>query len=349
MKRYFDPLLLCKPAPGLAAYPEPAQETVLNQGQAQKYCNPGWKSSKSGHDPGHKMNRQAPSLRRGDGWLVRFSLWLLGISLITGVHAAGIPTVDVGVIAQQIRSYQQQLRDFETQLQQVSLNSEQLTMLNRQFSQTLKEYDDYLRQVRGLHRVISRKDWNGLFQTLRNHYGISPYSRITKVQESGNAGRRAIDSEVGKLYTVPAQVDQVRRQIATVGVDPEPWVTHAQRQRTRYEAYRDQLELAKDSNRELLDRYRKIRITKNNFNLGDKSDLNALQTVVTSNFHIIDELQALNKIQNQRLLHTNHEYIQALSMAEAQRQAEAERLEKVVTAEKPLRSFRWSDLNISDR
>ena len=285
--------------------------------------------------------------RSAEGWPMRFSLWLLGISLITGVHAAGIPTVDVGVIAQQIRSYQQQLRDFETQLQQVSLNSEQLTMLNRQFSQTLKEYDDYLRQVRGLHRVISRKDWNGLFQTLRNYYGISPYSRITKISEVGSAGRHAIDTEVGKLYTVPAQVDQVRRQIATLGVDPEPWVTQAQRQRIRYEAYRDQLELAKDSNRELLERYRKIRITKDNFDLGDKSDLNALQTVATSNFHIIDELQALNKTQNLRLLHTNHEYIQALSMAEAQRQAEAERLEKVVTGGKPLRSFRWSDLNIS--
>ena len=60
--------------------------------------------------------------RSAEGWPMRFSLWLLGISLITGVHAAGIPTVDVGVIAQQIRSYQQQLRDFETQLQQVSLN-----------------------------------------------------------------------------------------------------------------------------------------------------------------------------------------------------------------------------------
>ncbi len=344
MKRYIDPLLLYKPAPGLAAYLEPAQET-----EAHKYCKSGWKSGESGHGLGHKLNRQESGLRRADGWLIRISLWLLGISLITGVHAAGIPTVDVGVIAQQIRSYQQQLRDFETQLQQVSLNSEQLTTLNKQFSQTLREYDDYLQQVKGLHRVISRRDWNGLFQTLRNHYGISPYSRIATVHGVGDIGRRAIDSEVGKLYTVPAQVDQVRRQIATVGVDPEPWVIQAQKQRTRYEAYRDQLELAKDSNRELLERYRKIRITKNNFNLGDKSDLNALQTVVTSNFHIIDELQALNKTQNQRLLHTNHGYIQALSMAEAQRQAEAERLEKVVTGGNPLRSFRWSDLNISHR
>ena len=276
-------------------------------------------------------------------------LLLLGFSLITGVNAAGIPTIDAGVIAQQIRAYQQQLRDFETQLQQVNLNSEQLTALNRQFSQTLKEYDDYLQQVSGLHRVISRKDWNGLFQTLRNQYGISPYSQIATVHEVGSAGRRAIDAEVDKLYSVPAQVEQVRRQIAPVVVDPEPWVTQAQRQRTRYEAYRDQLELAKDSNRELLERYRKIRVTKNNFNLEDKSDLNALQTAVTANFHIIDELQALNKIQNQRLLHTNHEYMQALSMAEAQRQAEAARLEKMVTDGKPSRSFRWRELNMSDK
>ena len=284
-----------------------------------------------------------------NGWFLRISLLLLGTSLISGAHAAGIPTVDVGVIAEQIRSFQQQLKDYETQLQQVGLNSEQLATLNRQFSQTLKQYDDYLQQVKGLHRVISRKDWNGLFQTLTNYYGISPYSRITRVHEIGDAGRNAIDLEVGKLYNVPAKVDQVRHQISSIGVDPEAWVAQAERRRARYETYRDQLEFVKDSNRELLERYKKIGITKNNFNLGDKSDLNALQTVVTSNFHIIDELQALNKAQNLRLLHANHEYIQALSKAEAQRQAEAERLEKAVTREKPSQPFRWSDLRVSHK
>ena len=199
-----------------------------------------------------------PLLDRCDGWLLRFSLLLLGTALISGVHAAGIPTVDVGVIAEQIRSYQQQLRDFETQLHQVGLNSEQLDTLNRQFSQTMKQYDDYLQQVKGLQRVISRKDWNGLFQTLRDYYGISPYSRIAKVHEIGNAGRRAIDVEVGRLYDVPAKADQVRHQISSIGVDPEPWVAQTKRHRARYETYRDQLELANGSNRELQERYRKI-------------------------------------------------------------------------------------------
>ena len=266
--------------------------------------------------------------------------------LVSAVHAAGIPTVDAGAIARHILAYQQQLRDFETQLQQVNLNSEQLATLNRQFSQTLKQYDDYLQQVRGLQRVISRKDWNGLFQVLRNQYGISPYSRIAKVGRSGSAGRNAIDAEVDKLYRVPAQADQVRHRFAAAGVDPEPWVTQAQRHRARYEAYRDQLELAGDGNRELMERYRKIRITKENFDLGDKSDLNALQTAVTTNFHMIDELQALNKIQNQRLLHSNHDYMHALSMAEAERRAEAERLERVVNRRTASRSFRWRDLNM---
>ena len=271
---------------------------------------------------------------------------LLCCFLISAAHAGGIPTVDAGVIARQIRAYQQQLRDFETQLQQVNLNSEQLTMLNRQFSQSLKQYDDYLQQVRGLQRAISRKNWNALFQTLKNQYGISPYSRIANIGSTGGAGRSAIDAEVDKLYRVPAQAEQVRRRFAAASVDPEPWATQAQRHRARYEAYRDQLELARDGNRELMERYRKIGITKNNFDLGDKSDLNALQTAVTTNFHIIDELQALNKIHNQRLLHTNHDYIHALSMAQAQRRAEAERLERVVDRKTTPRSFRWRDLNL---
>ena len=106
------------------------------------------------------------------------------------------------------------------------------------------------------------------------------------------------------------------------------------------------MELAGDGNRELMERYRNVGITKENFDLGDKSDLNALQTAVTANFHIIDELQALNKIQNQRLLHGNHDYMHALSMAEAQRRAEAERLEQVVNRTTAPRSFRWRDLNM---
>ena len=266
--------------------------------------------------------------------------------LINAAYGAGIPTVDAGAIARQILAYQQMLRDFEAQLQQVNLNSEQLTMLNRQFSQSLKQYDDYLEQVAGLQRVISRRDWNGLFQVLRNQYGISPYSRIAKIGRSGSAGRSAIDAEVDKLYRVPTEAGQVRRRFTAVGVNPEPWITQAQRHRARYEAYRDQLELAGDGNRELMERYRKIRITKENFDLGDKSDLNALQTGVTTNFHIIDELQALNKIQNQRLLHGNHDYMHALSMAEAQRRAEAERLERAVNRRTALGSFRWRDLNM---
>ena len=106
------------------------------------------------------------------------------------------------------------------------------------------------------------------------------------------------------------------------------------------------MELAGDGNRELMERYRNVGITKENFDLGDKSDLNALQTAVTTNFHIIDELQALNKIQNQRLLHGNHDYMHALSMAEAQRRAEAERLERAVNGRTAPRSFRWRDLNM---
>ena len=266
--------------------------------------------------------------------------------LISAAHGAGIPTVDAGAIARQIIAYQQQLRDFEIQLQQANLNNEQLSTLNRQFSQTLKQYNDYLQQVRGLQRVISRKDWNGLFQTLENQYGISPYSRIAKIGRTGNAARDAIDAEVEKLYRVPGRTGQVRRRFADAGVDPAPWEAQAQRHRARYEAYRDQLELAMGGNRQLMERYRKIGITKENFDLGDKSDLNALQTAVTTNFHIIDELQALNKIQNQRLLHSNHDYIHALSVAEAQRQAEAERLKRAVNRTTAPRSFRWRDLRL---
>ena len=270
----------------------------------------------------------------------------LCIFLAGAAHGAGIPTVDAGVIARQIIAYQQQLRDFEAQLQQVNLNSEQLAALNRQFSQTLKQYDDYLLQVRGLQRVISRKDWRGLFQELRNQYGISPYSRIANIGAGGSAGRSAIDAEVDKLYRVPAQGDQVRRRFAAAGVDPEPWAAQAQRHRARYEAYRDQLEFSGESSRELMERHRKIGITKENFDLGDKSDLNALQTAVTANFHIIDELQALNKVQNRRLLHTNHDYMHALSMAQAQRRSEAERLERARNRATTPRTFRWRDLRL---
>ena len=277
----------------------------------------------------------------------RFLLIPVLCCLLAGnARAGGIPTVDAGVIAQQVRAYQQLLRDFEVQLQQVGLGREQLSMLNRQFGQALKEYDDYLQQVRGLQRVISRRDWEGLFQTLKNQYGISPYARIAGNRARGNAGRDVIDAEVDKLYQVPAQVEQVRRQLAAAGLDPAPWAAQARRQRARYQAYRDQLELARDGNRELLERYRNVRITKDNFNLGDKSDLNALQTAVTADFHVIDELQALNKNQNLRLLHANHEYIQALSAAEAQRRAEAGRLERVADRTRAARTFRWRDLNM---
>ena len=185
----------------------------------------------------------------------RLSALALSFFLGAGAQSAGIPTVDAGVIAQQIRAYQHQLRDFESQLAQVGLNRDQLGALNRQFSQTLKEYEDYLRQVRGLGNVISRKDWAGLFQTLKHRHGVSAYSRIPIVTATGDAGRRVIDAQVGSLYAVPAAADEVRQGLESIGLDPSPWVAAAERRRARYEAYRDQLEVVKDSNQALLERH----------------------------------------------------------------------------------------------
>ncbi len=292
---------------------------------------------------GRRGRACAGAIRRGAHGAALLALCLLG----GRGHAAGIPTVDVGVIAQQVRSYQQQLQDFEAQLRQVGLGHEQLTMLNRQLAQTVKEYDDYLLQVRGLNRLISREDWNRLFQVLKRQYGVSAYARIPALRAAGGAGRQAIDAEVGAVYAVPAEVGAARRQVEDIGLEPAPWAARAQRQRVRYEVYRDQLEAAKDGNRELLERHARVRITRQNFNLGDKSDLNALQTAVTSNFHVIDELQALNRVQNQRLLHANHDYMHALSVAEAQRRAEAARLEAAVRRAAPSPSFRWGSLDVT--
>lgn len=277
----------------------------------------------------------------------RLSALILSLFLGEGAQSAGIPTVDAGVLAQQIRAYQQQLRDFESQLAQVGLNRDQLAALNRQFDQTLKEYDDYLRQMRGLGNVISRQDWAGLFQTLKHRHGVSAYSRIPVVTATGEAGRRVIDAQVGSLYAVPADADEVRQALEAIGLDPSPWVAAAERRRARYEAYRDQLESVKDGNQALLARHRKVKTTKDNFDLGDKSDLNALHTIATANFHLIDELQALNRIQHQRLLHEDHSYMQALSAAEAQRAAEAARLQEAVNRARGPRAFRWGALRVT--
>ena len=81
----------------------------------------------------------------------------------------------------------------------------------------------------------------------------------------GQAGRQAIDLQVGALYTVPAKAADVRRQIEATGAGPEPWVINAERQRARYEAYRDQLEIAKDSNLELLERLQEDQDNKRQF------------------------------------------------------------------------------------
>ena len=81
--------------------------------------------------------------------------------------------------------------------------------------------------------------------------------------------------------------------------------------------------------------------------MGDKSDLNALHTIATANFHLLDELQALNRIQHQRLLHEDHDYMEALSAAEAQRAAEAARLQEAVNRAPGPRAFRWGALRVT--
>ena len=276
----------------------------------------------------------------------RHSLILLLLFLPLLVSAGGIPVIDATAIARQITQYQQTLRDYSNQLRQLGMENNQYLQMIKDYNQQIKEYQDYLRQVKGLKSVISRKDWNGLFHKVSSYYGSGSYSKIATITGTGSVVRDQIDSKIGNIYAVPATATSVGQEMGQIVDDPEPWVSVADKQRLLYEKYRSQMEIVAKNNQEILKRSNNIERSRAIMNLEDKTDLQTIQNIATSNYHIVDELQANNQIQNQVLLHQNQRIIRELDAAETMRRREYERLLELQNRPVQKHTFHWSDVEL---
>ena len=276
----------------------------------------------------------------------RLKLIVLLLLLPTLVSAGGIPVIDTTAIARQITQYQQTLRDYANQLRQLGVENKQYVQMIRDYNQQLKEYQDYLRQVQGLKNIISRKDWDALFHKVSSYYGSGTYAEIPKLTGTGQTLRDQIDNRVGELYAIPATGSSVGQDMSQLVDDPEPWVSVADKQRALYEKYRSQMEIVARNNAELKNRSRNVDDARSFLSLDNKTDLQTMHNLATSNYLIIDELQANNQIQNQILLHQNQRIIQELDAAETVRRREHNRLVDVTNRPVQKHTFHWSDVDL---
>ncbi len=156
--------------------------------------------------------------------------------------------------------------------------------------------------------------------------------------------RDHIDRSIGELYSIPPKTTEVSKQMSPLVRNSQAWLETAGKRRNLYEQYRSQMQIVAHNNNELSSRSNKIQRSRSLFKLDDKTDLQALQNVATSNYHILDELQASNQIQNQVLLHQNQRVIQALDAAESVRLREYQRLKALLNRPVQKNSFHWSEV-----
>ncbi len=273
-----------------------------------------------------------------------YTLFVPFLLLPSFVHSGGIPVIDATAIARQITQYQQTLKDYSTQLKTLGVENQQHLQMVKDYQQQIKEYKDYLHQVQGLRNIISRKDWDALFHTVSSYYGTGTYAGIATNINSGASLRDHIDRSIGELYSIPPKTTEVSKQMSPLVRNSQAWLETAGKRRNLYEQYRSQMEIVARNNNELSSRSNKIQRSRSLFKLDDKTDLQALQNVATSNYHILDELQASNQIQNQVLLHQNQRVIQALDAAESVRLREYQRLKALLNRPVQKNSFHWSEV-----
>ena len=100
------------------------------------------------------------------------------------------------------------------------------------------------------------------------------------------------------------------------------------------------------NNAELKKRASNVTTNRQLLNLEDKTDLQTLHNIASSNYHIVDELEAGVQIQNQILLHQNEKHIRELAAVEELRRREYQRLLELQNRPLQQHTFQWSDVDL---
>ena len=257
--------------------------------------------------------------------------------------ASGFPVVDIASVAQAVADYSNQLLQYTEQMQQTIFQESQLAQLVATYEQTMTSYYHMLTQMKGLQRLIDRRDYMAIMKKFSNVIDMYPGNAPDfKSKEWIAKGK-----DLSKMYNRVSDARDLEDAIRAIPFDAksqELQETAAQQANTMDQMAVGQSLFSEGMNDELLTNVERAgEVATKRRSLGPEDHLATLQLMAEQNELTIESDQQANAIANAQLQYSNQMPAHFFARQNLARQATLKETEQTLNSEIVIDNSKLSD------
>lgn len=257
--------------------------------------------------------------------------------------ASGFPVVDIASVAQAVADYSNQLLQYTEQMQQTILEQSQLAQLIATYEQTMTSYYHMLSQMRGLQRLISKRDYMAIMTKFSNVVDMYPGNSPNFQSKEWIAKGK----DLSKMYNRVADARDLETAIRAIPFDAksqEIQETAAAQANTMDQMAVGQSLFSEGMNDELLTNVERAgEVADKRRSLGPEDHLATLQLMAEQNELSIESVQQANAIANAQLQYSNQLPAHFFARQNLARQATLESTKEQLSTEIVIDNSKLSD------
>ena len=257
--------------------------------------------------------------------------------------ASGFPVVDIASVAQAVADYSNQLLQYTEQMQQTIFQESQLAQLVATYEQTMTSYYHMLTQMKGLQRLIDRRDYMAIMKKFSNVIDMYPGNAPDfKSKEWIAKGK-----DLSRMYSRVSDARDLEDAIRAIPFDAksqELQETAAQQANTMDQMAVGQSLFSEGMNDELLTNVERAgEVATKRRSLGPEDHLATLQLMAEQNELTIESDQQANAIANAQLQYSNQMPAHFFARQNLARQATLKETEQALNSEIVIDNSKLSD------
>ena len=257
--------------------------------------------------------------------------------------ASGFPVVDIASVAQAVADYSNQLLQYTEQMQQTIFQESQLAQLVATYEQTMTSYYHMLTQMKGLQRLIDRRDYMAIMKKFSNVIDMYPGNAPDfKSKEWIAKGK-----DLSRMYSRVSDARDLEDAIRAIPFDAksqELQETAAQQANTMDQMAVGQSLFSEGMNDELLTNVERAgEVATKRRSLGPEDHLATLQLMAEQNELTIESDQQANAIANAQLQYSNQMPAHFFAQQNLARQATLKETEQALNSEIVIDNSKLSD------
>ncbi|MGP5108083.1 hypothetical protein [Pseudomonas helleri] len=219
--------------------------------------------------------------------------------------ASGFPVIDIASVAQSVADYSNQLLQYTEQMQQTIFQESQLAQLVATYEQTMTSYYHMLTQMKGLQRLIDRRDYMAIMTKFSNVIDMYPGNAPDfKSKEWIAKGK-----DLSRMYNRVSDARDLETAIRAIPFDAKSQKIQekaAQQANTMDQMAVGQSLFSESMNDELLTNVERAgEVADKRRSLGPEDHLATLQLMAEQNELAIESDQQANAIANAQLQYSN--------------------------------------------